>query len=423
MWAECGPLRRPLRSDVADRPGGSPHELWEDGVAAERRPVPQKFRRGVSPPVRVDGVGLHPFGRFGEKTASAMGVVAVRAALADAGWPNPTDARPHLGATFCATAYGGVASGHRVLGPLGLTGMPIIDVEAGCASGGAALSLAASAIRSGEHEAALVLGVEKMPKGIIRSSFFEPWQEQAGLTPAPAYFALRAQRLMREHGLTKRDLADLVVKNRRWGARNPDAMFRAEVTAEEVLASRVVCEPLHLWMLCSPNEGAAAVVLRRGSGGIELRAAALRSHLPGDVLDESTPMSGLVDAAVSAPTTLAATDAYRTAGLGPDDVDVVECQDTDAGRELLSWYELGVCEAGDQRRLLGDDGRTGPAVNRSGGLLSKGEPLGASGLGQVVEVVRQLRGHAGDRQVPEARVGLAHTIGRGANASVTVLTR
>lgn len=380
--------------------------------------------------MQVAGVGLHPFGRFGEKTAPAMGVVAVRAALADAGWPNPADARPHLGAAFCATAYGGVASGHRVLWPLALTGMPIIDVEAGCASGGAALSLAAAAIRSGEHEAVLVLGVEKMPKGIIRSSFFEPWQEQAGLTPAPAYFALRAQRLLREHGLTKDDLADLVVKNRRWGARNPDAMFRAEVTADAVLTSRVVCEPLHLWMLCSPNEGAAAVVLRRGTGGIQLRAAALRSHLPGDVLDESTPMAGLVDAEFTPPTTLAADQAYEASGIGADDLDVVECQDTDAGRELLSWFELGLCEAGGQRRLLDEDltprsgrAKDGVAINRSGGLLSKGEPLGASGLGQVVEAVRQLRGQAGDRQVPEAHVGLAHTIGRGANASVTVLTR
>jgi acetyl-CoA acetyltransferase len=229
------------------------------------------------------------------------------------------------------------------------------------------------------------------------------------------------------------------VKNRRWGALNPDAMFRSEVTAEQVLASRMVCDPLRLWMLCSPNEGAAAVVLRRGDGGVRLAAAALRSHLPGSVLDESTPMAGLADdGGVTPPTTLAATDAYEDAGVGPEDLDVVECQDTDAGRELLSWYELGLCGAGDQRKLLeaeaeaeaeagGDaaaeaDGQ-GPAINRSGGLLSKGEPLGASGLGQVVELVRQLRGRAGDRQVPGARVGLAHTVGRGANASVTVVTR
>jgi len=369
--------------------------------------------------VEIAGVGLHPFGRFAHLTATDMGVAATRDALADAGWAAPADARGRIGAAYCATAYGGVAAGHRVLGALALTGIPILDVEAGCASGGAALALAASAIRSGEHDWVLVVGVEKMPAGIIRSSFFAPWQEQAGLAATPAFFALRAQRLLREHGLGRDDLAALVVKNRRWGARNPDAMFRSEVTAEQVLESRLVCEPLHLWMLCSPNEGAAAVVLRRGDSGVQLAAASLRSHLPGSVLDESTPLAGIDDAGVTPPTTLAASAAYEAAGLGPGDLDCVECQDTDAARELLSWVELGLCDTGDQRRLLADDG--GPAVNRSGGLLSKGEPLGASGLGQVVELVRQLRGSAGDRQIERARVGLAHTIGRGANASVTIL--
>jgi acetyl-CoA acetyltransferase len=377
--------------------------------------------------VEIAGVGLHPFGRFGDTPATALGVSAARDALADAGWP-PAVARGRIGAAYCATAYGGVASGHRVLGALALTGIPIVDVEAGCASGGAALSLAAASIGSGQHEAVLLVGVEKMPKGIIRSSFFAPWQEEAGFAANPAYFALRAQRLLREHGLAVDDLAALVVKNRRWGVHNPDAMFRSEVTVEQVLASRMVCDPLRLWMLCSPNEGAAAVVLRRGDEGVQLAAVALRSHLPGSVLDESTPLAGLVDdGGITPPTTLAAADAYDEAGLGPEDLDVVECQDTDAGRELLSWYELGLCGAGDQRKLLQPDldagAPPGPAVNRSGGLLSKGEPLGASGLGQVVELVRQLRGQAGDRQLPGARVGLAHTIGRGANASVTIVTR
>ena len=202
--------------------------------------------------VEIAGIGIHPFGRF-DASVTEMGGHAVRAALTDAG-------EPSFQAAFCGTAYAGVAAGHKVLGVLGRTGMPIVDVEAGCASGAAALSLAAGAIRSGERDCVLVFGMEKMPKGMIRSSFFEPWQEQAGLTPAPAYFALRAQRLMRESGLTKDDLAAVVVKNRRNGVENPHAMFRKAVTAEEVLASRVVSEPLHLWMLCSPNEGAAAVV-------------------------------------------------------------------------------------------------------------------------------------------------------------------
>jgi acetyl-CoA acetyltransferase len=271
--------------------------------------------------------------------------------------------------------------------------------------------------------------MEKMPKGIIRSSFFEPWREEAGLAVTPAYFALRAQRLLREAGLTKDDLARVVVKNRRNGVENPNAMFRTETTVEEVLASRVVCDPLHLFMLCSPNEGAAAVVLRRaarGSSGVTLASAVLRSHLPGSVLGEATPLAGVDDADITPPTTLAAQDAYAEAGVGPLDIDVVECQDTDAARELLAWEELGLCARGEQRAVLdardADLGGRRP-VNASGGLLSKGEPLGASGLGQVVELVHQLRGTAGARQVEGARVGLAHTVGRGANASVTILTR
>jgi acetyl-CoA acetyltransferase len=373
--------------------------------------------------VEIAGIGIHPFGRFEDRTVTDLGVAAVREALRDAG------ERPFQ-AAFCGTAYAGVAAGHKVLGALGLTGVPIVDVEAGCASGGAALMLAGGAIRAGQYDAALVFGIEKMPRGIIRSSFFDLWREEAGLAATPAYFALRAQRLMRESGVTKEHLAEVVVKNRAHGVDNPNAMFRGEVTAEQVLASRVVCEPLHLWMLCSPNEGAAAVVLRAAPAGagtrVTLEAAALRSHLPGSVLSEGTPLSGLVDDDADPPTTLAARAAYEEAGLGPDDIDVVECQDTDAARELLSYEELGLCPKGDAGKWVAEGvtrlgGRL--PVNPSGGLLSKGEPLGASALGQVVELVTQLRGGAGSRQVPEARAALAHTVGRGANASVVIVHR
>ncbi len=371
--------------------------------------------------VRIAGVGLHPFGRFEGVTATDMGVVAVRAALAEAGL-----GVHDVEAAFCGTAYGGVASGHRVLGALAGTGIPIYDVEAGCASGGAALQLAAASIASGQHDHVLVFGIEKMPKGVIRSSFFAPWQEAAGLSPAPAYFALRAARLLAETDLTADDLAEVVVKNRAHGVHNPDAMFQKAVTAEEVLSSRMVCPPLTLFMLCSPNEGAAAVVLGRDGDGVRVAGISLRSHLPGNVLGEDTPMSGIEDTDITPPTSLAAEDAYKAAGLGPDDVDVVECQDTDAARELITWAELGLCAPGEQRAILSDgSARVGGKrpINPSGGLLSKGEPLGASALGQVVELVRQLRGSAGARQVEGARVALAHVIGRGANACVTILVR
>jgi len=377
----------------------------------------------MTPRVAIAGTGLHPFGRFDGTTVTDMGVAAVRRALAEA--DNPT-----FQAAFCATVYSGVAAGHKVLGALGLTGVPIVDIEAGCASGGAALMLGASAIRAGQYETVLVFGIEKMPRGIIRSSFFEPWREQAGLAATPAYFALRAQRLMRESGITKEQLARVVVKNRANGVENPNAMFRKPTTVDDVLASRLVCEPLHLFMLCSPNEGAAAIVLRRadlaGPTAPTLAAAVLRSHLPGSVLGEATPMSGIPDEDITPPSTLAATDAYEEAGVGPSDLDLVECQDTDAAREVLAYEELGLCARGESARLV-DDGTTalGGAlpVNMSGGLLSKGEPLGASAVAQVVELADQLRDRAGPRQVQGARTGLAHTVGRGANAAVVIVTR
>jgi acetyl-CoA acetyltransferase len=378
--------------------------------------------------VVISGVGMHPFGRFEGISTTDMGVAAVRQALREAGV-----GQGGFQAAFCGTAYGGVATGHKVLSRLGMTGMPIVDVEAGCASGGAALMLAAAAIRAGQYDTVLVFGTEKMPRGIIRSSFFEPWQEEAGLAATPAFFALRAQRLTMTSGVTKEHLAQVVVKNRRHGAGNPDAMFQKEISAEEVLSSRVVCEPLHLFMLCSPNEGAAAVVLTRrdlaptaSAGAVTLAAAVLRSHVPGAVLSESTPLSGLTDDTVPSPTTRAATAAFEEAGLGPEDLHVVECQDTDAARELLSYEEIGLCAAGGSAALLSSGATTLGGrlpVNPSGGLLSKGEPLGASALGQVVELVHQLRGECGARQVDGATNALAHTVGRGANASVVILTR
>jgi acetyl-CoA acetyltransferase len=377
----------------------------------------------MSAAVAIAGVGIHPFGRFGDKSAVEMGVEAVRAALSEAGV-----GRGGFQAAYCGTVYTGVAAGHKVLTALGMTGMPITNVEAGCASGGAALALGVESIRCGRYDCVLVFGMEKMPKGIIRSSFFEPWREEAGLAATPAYFALRAQRLMRDSGVTRDHLARVSVKNHRNGVDNPYAMIRKELTLESVLASRLVCEPLTLYMLCSPNEGAAAVVLRRaaGEGNVTVAAAALRSHLPGSVLGEHTPLCGLAGAAAPSPTELAAKAAYEEAGLGPEDLDVVELQDTDSARELLSYEELGLCPKGAAGRFL-DEGATERGgrlpVNPSGGLLSKGEPLGASGLGQIIELYWQLRGEAGARQVDAARVALAHTVGRGANASVVLLGR
>jgi acetyl-CoA acetyltransferase len=375
-------------------------------------------------PVYIAGVGIHPFGRFDHLSVTDLALHAVRQALAAADVPGKVQA------AYCGTVYSGVAAGHKVLTSFGMTGMPIMNIEAGCASGAAALGLGVNAIASGQYDTVLVFGMEKMPRGVIRSSFFEPWREQAGLAATPAYFALRAQRLMRDSGVTPGHLAQVSVKNHRNGVHNPYAMFRKELTEEEILGSKVICEPLRLLMMCSPNEGAAALVLRadpppRGPA-VCVAAAALRSHLPGNVLGEHTPLCGLIDDDVESPSQLAAHAAYEAAGIGPADIDVAEVQDTDSARELLSYEELGFCVRGTAGEFLAS-GRTQMSgtlpVNPSGGLLSKGEPLGASGLGQIVELYWQLRGEAGARQVHDARVALAHTVGRGANASVVILVR
>lgn len=373
--------------------------------------------------VHVTGVGLHPFGRFADRSLTALGVEAVRAALADAGV-----GRGGFQAAFCGSVYGGVAAGHKVLTALGLSGVPIVNIEAGCASGGAALSLAAAQVASGQHDTVLVFGVEKMPRGMIRSSFFEPWREEAGLAATPAYFALRAQRLMLESDVGAADLAAVSVKNHLHGVHNPYAMYRKALTADAVLSSALVCEPLRLLMLCAPNEGAAAVVVSATPAATPIRIAAamLRSHLAGSVLGEHTPLSGVTTDPVPTPTEMAARAAYEAAGVGPADLDVAEVQDTDAAREILSAEELGLCPRGGGGAWVRAGGGTMAArlpVNPSGGLLSKGEPLGASALGQVVELTWQLRGAAGPRQVAGARVALAHTVGRGANACVTILQR
>src|SRR6266571_5895857 len=266
------------------------------------RPLLRLSSRGSMRPVYVAGVGLHPFGRFAEKCLTALGTHAVRAALADAGV-----GRGGFGAAFCGSVYGGVAAGHKVLTALGLAGVPIVNVEAGCASGGAALALGATAVASGRHDVVLVFGLEKMPRGIIRSSFFEPWREEAGLAATPGYFALRAQRLMLESDVRLEDLARVSAKNHRHGVANPYAMYRRALSVEDILASPVVCEPLRLLMLCAPNEGAAAVVLsaRPAAPAIRVAAAVLRSHVAGSVLGEHTPLGGLTDERGPTPTEMA----------------------------------------------------------------------------------------------------------------------
>lgn len=374
--------------------------------------------------VFIAGVGIHPFGRF-DKGYRELGRHAVIEALGDAG-VTVAD----LDMTLVGNVGAEMAKGQNVMDAVGRAGNPIINVEAACASSASTIQLGASLIEAGAARIVLCLGVEKAPRGFIAASGFEDWQIRAGLGVNPVYFALQAQELTASGAVTEAYLADVSVKNHAVAVDNPNAMFRKQVTREQVLESRAVCPPLTLLMLCSPNEGAAAAVLmhrdeiaRRGATrAVRLRSVSLVSRGPDDwfVPAPSFHTEGRTDL-----TERAAKAAYEQAGIGPEDLDLVECQDTDAASELLAYRQLGLCKRGDEGALLrsGDTALGGRIpVNVSGGLLSKGEPLGASGLGQIHELVTQLRGEAGSRQVPRARSGLAHVMGAGHNAAVLVVT-
>ena len=372
----------------------------------------------------IAGVGIHPFGRF-SSTYRELGAHAARHALVDAGVR-----LDEVDLVLVANVGAEMAKGQSAMELLGRPGVPIINVEAACASSASALSVAAGLVAGGSARVVLCLGVEKAPRGFIAGAGFESWQIESGLGVNPIYFALDAQRLMAETDTTVDDLADVSVKNHLHAVDNPNAMYRKAMAHDQILASPLVCPPLHLLMLCTPNEGAAAAVLmnpdearRRDVDGVRLRAVSIVSRTPDDWF---VPAPSLHWDQRTSLTARATTMAFETAGVGPEDIDLVECQDTDSASELLAYRDLGLCGPGDEAALL-RSGRTTLGgdlpVNPSGGLLSKGEPLGASGMGQIHELVQQLRGRSGSRQVAGAAVGVGHVMGAGHNASVVVLSR
>jgi acetyl-CoA acetyltransferase len=370
------------------------------------------------------GVGMHPFGRFDDKSAIEMGVDAILEALEDAGvsWPE-------VDALFCAHMYAGTGAGHKIAAVLGQTGIPIVNVENACSSGGAALLAARAALESEEHRTVVAVGIEKMPRGFMDMDYFDRWRQLAGHAVNPAQFAFAIRRHMHEYGTTEEQLAAVAEKNHRHSVHNPKAMYRKEIPAAEVLASRPVVDPLRLLMLCTPNEGGAAAVLSRRParpGNVVLAGHGLRTAKREQAVGEHMPTDSPLVAQKETVTSRAAAVAYASAGVAPDDLDLVELQDTDSGTEIISTEELGLCDRGEGGALV-ESGATALGgrlpVNASGGLLSKGEPVGASGLGQVYEMANQLRGRCGPRQVEGARLGLTHSLGAGGNCSVLIFER
>ena len=375
--------------------------------------------------VMVTGVGIHPFGRF-DKNYRQIGAVAVREALDDAGIT-----LDDVDMIFVACVNEEMAKGHNVIEQVGRVGVPIINVETACASSAASLLLGSQFIESGSAKTVLCLGVEKAPRGFIANCGFEPWQNASGIGINPIYFAMQSQELIENTDATVEDLADVSVKNHRHAVNNPNAMYRKEMSREEILASPMVCPPLNLLMLCAPNEGAAAAVLmdkdearRRGvDQPIRLSAVSVISRGRDDWF---LPSPSYQTGKRTNLTARAAKGAYEQAGIGPSDVSLIECQDTDAGSELVAYSDLGLCPPGDEAKHLRSGATTiggSQPVNASGGLLSKGEPLGASGLDQLHELVRQLRGLQGPRQVENAKVGMGHVIGAGGTVGVVVVQK
>ena len=377
--------------------------------------------------VAIIGVGLHPFGRF-DKSAFDMGAEAVDLALDDAGvqWSD------------VQIAYGGgweVAQTDPISGLLGLTGIQFTNSFNACATAAATLSSTANAIRAGVGDIGVAVGLDKHPRGSFKVDptlmNMPEWYAENGQYVTTKFFGMKINRYMHDHGISVETLARVAAKNYRNGELNPKAFRRKAVSEEDILASPVLNHPLTAYMFCAPDEGAAAAVLCRADIAerftdkpVYLRSNVIRTRNYG-AYEVNTSWAAVEED--ESPTVHASRAAYEEAGLGPEDVDVAQLQDTDAGSEVIHMAENGFCEHGDQEKLVAEgateiDGTL--PVNTDGGLIANGEPIGASGLRQVHELVLQLRGQAGDRQVQgDPQVGYAQVYGAPGTAAATILSR
>ncbi len=379
--------------------------------------------------VAIIGVGIHKFGRF-DKSYGEIASEAVRMALKDAGleWKQ-------VDVAYAATASRELPlnAGPKALQSLGRTGIGISGVDSACASGGVALNNGVNAIKSGSSDICVVFGVEKVPSGLMDPGpRYERWQIEMGLSTNPAYWSMSAVRHMHDYGTTEMHLAKIAYKNHGYSVHNPYAMYRKKFTMEQILNSPLVCWPTRLLEICAPNEGAAAVVLcsaeraaRYTTKPIFVAASAHKLAMySADLRAPVVQMSARVKN--DNPTTVASRKAYEIAGIGPEDIDCAEVQDTDAFMELTHYEELGFCAEGEAGKIL-DAGETELGgripVNLSGGLISKGEPIGASHLGQLVFQVWQLREQLDAMQIRGAKTALAQVTGAMGHTAVTILKK
>lgn len=378
--------------------------------------------------VAIIGIGIHPFGRTEGVSGLEQGVHAARQALKDAGleWKD------------MQFAYGGssaAGNADSMVSKLGLTGLQFINVSNGCATGGSALGSAFMAIQSGMFDVGMAVGFDKHPRGAFtvnpEASGLGKWYGDIGMALTPQFFGMKIQRYMHEYDISEDALVRVAVKNYNNGAKNPNAWRRTPFSYEDVATSPMVCHPLRKYMFCSPAEGGCAMILCRAdkarqftSKPLFLKAVSVKTRQFGSF--EVFSQSQALDRAAS-PTVQASRAAFELAGIGPEDIDVAQLQDTESGAEIMHMAENGFCADGDQEKWLreGYTEITGKLpVNTDGGCLANGEPIGASGLRQVHEICVQLRGEGGERQVPnEPKTGYTHVYGAPGLSGVTIIAR
>ncbi|MFO1327951.1 MAG: lipid-transfer protein [Rubrivivax sp.] len=390
----------------------------------------------MSRAVHVVGVGMIPFTKPGASDPyPVMGATAARQALADAGVDYGRVEQAYVGYVF-----GDSTAGQAAVYGVGLTGIPVINVNNNCSTGSTALFLARQAVASGAVECALALGFEQMVPGPLKGAwtdrpsplaqFIERMAEDQGYDEAAPraaqFFGGAARDYIKQHGIEKSTFARISVKARQHAARNPLAVFRQTVTLDEVMAAPSVFDPLTRLQCCPPTCGAAAAVVcsedfaRRHGLDRRVRIAAQAMTTDTASTFDSHDMRRLVgyDMALAA-----SKKVYDAAGIGPEDVDVVELHDCFTANELITYEALGLTPEGTAEKFIvdGDNTYGGRVVtNPSGGLLSKGHPLGATGLAQCAELTWQLRGQADQRQVEGARMALQHNLGLGGACVVTM---
>ena len=393
----------------------------------------------MSSQVMVAGVGMIPFAKPGaSEPYNVMAARAVRAALADAGLDYTA-----LQQAYAGYVYGDSTCGQRALYEVGMTGLPVVNVNNNCSTGSTALFLARQAVETGAVDCALAVGFEQMEAGALTTKYVDrpsPFdrfdEESAALVGMPdvalalRYFGGAGISHMKRYGTRLETFARIRAKASRHAVHNPLALFRKEVSVDEVLASPVLIPGVMTrLMACPPTCGAAAAILvsdafarRHGlSPAVRIAAQAMTTDTASTF--EAHDMMQLVGYDMAK---VAAAQVYAAAGIGPDEVDVVELHDCFAHNELISYEALGLCPEGGAERFVADGDNTygGRYVtNPSGGLLSKGHPLGATGLAQCFELTQQLRGNAGPRQVDGARIALQHNLGLGGAAVVTLYRR